>query len=137
MVPHSSEEPDVRLFDVFGTDLVPHYLEGTPTTQMALEAGMPSLDVRVQVVDNMTGRSNVRNLARAFANGFRGIGALLSTQRNSRVHLGATIAVVALGLWVGIGPSDWALLSIAIAAVWIGRGIQYGVGVSVGRGLSR
>ena len=30
------------------------YLEGTPTTQMALEAGMPSLDVRVQVVDNMT-----------------------------------------------------------------------------------
>ena len=27
--------------------------------------------------------------------------------------------MVALGLWVGIGPSDWALLSIAIAAVWI------------------
>ena len=22
-------------------------------------------------------------------------------------------------MWVGIGPSDWALLSIAIAAVWI------------------
>ena len=64
------------------------------------------------------GRLNVRNLPRAFANGFRGIGALLSTQPNSRVHLGATIAVVALGLWVGIGPSDWALLSIAIAAVW-------------------
>ncbi len=61
----------------------------------------------------------MRSLAGAFANGFRGIGALLSTQRNSRVHLGATIAVVALGLWVGIGPSDWALLSIAIAAVWI------------------
>ena len=32
----------------------PPYLEGTPTTQMALEAGMPSLDVGVQVVDNMT-----------------------------------------------------------------------------------
>ena len=61
----------------------------------------------------------MRSLARAFANGFRGIGALLSTQRNSRFHLGATIAVVALGLWVGIGPSDWALLSMAIAAVWI------------------
>ena len=79
----------------------------------------------------------MRDLPRAFFNGFRGIGALLSTQPNSRIHLGATVAAVALGLWAGIGPIEWALLFLAIAAVWIGGGTQYGVGVSFGRGLSR
>ena len=66
----------------------------------------------------------MRSLARAFANGFRGIGALISTQRNSRIHLGATVAVVALGLWVGIGPVEWALLLMAIAAVWIAEALN-------------
>ena len=61
---------------------------------------------------------------RAFANGFRGIGALISTQRNSRIHLGATVAAVALGLWVGIGPIEWALLLMAIAAVWIAEALN-------------
>ena len=64
------------------------------------------------------------NLPRAFANGFRGIGALLSTQPNSRIHLGATVAVVALGLWAGIGPTEWALLFVAMTAVWIAEALN-------------
>ena len=66
----------------------------------------------------------MRDLPRAFFNGFRGIGALLSTQPNSRIHLGATVAAVALGLWAGIGPIEWALLFLAIAAVWIAEALN-------------
>ena len=66
----------------------------------------------------------MRNLPRSFANGFKGIGALLSTQPNSRIHLGATVAVVALGLWAGIGPTEWALLFVAIAAVWTAEALN-------------
>jgi len=52
----------------------------------------------------------------SFADAGRGIRALLA-EPNARVQLTVTFAVVALGLWLGLGARDWALLTLAIALV--------------------
>ncbi len=55
---------------------------------------------------------------RAFRHAFAGLGYLLRTQPNARIHAAATASVVALGLWLGLGALSWALLAAAITVVW-------------------
>ena len=57
--------------------------------------------------------------ARSFGHAFRGLAALLASQHNSWIHAAATVAVVALGLWLAVSRLEWALLVLAIAAVWV------------------
>jgi diacylglycerol kinase len=66
--------------------------------------------------NNKTLRSNSR--AAAFRNAFRGWRYVLRTQSNAWIHTAATIAVVALGIWLQLEPRDWALLLFAIGLVW-------------------
>lgn len=54
----------------------------------------------------------------AFRNAFAGLAHTLRSQRNARIHLLATLAVLVVGLWLGIDPPGWALLLLAMAAVW-------------------
>jgi diacylglycerol kinase len=54
----------------------------------------------------------------AFGHAFRGWGHALKTQHNAWIHSFITIAVVALGLWLGLPPRDWAVLVLAIAMVF-------------------
>jgi diacylglycerol kinase (ATP) len=49
----------------------------------------------------------------------RGIALLLRTQANVRIHLFATVAVIAMGLALRITRGEWALLAFAIGIVWI------------------
>ena len=57
-------------------------------------------------------------LERSFRNAFSGISYALRTQRNARIHLGITLAVLVLGTWLQIGIEDWVPLIIAVGLVW-------------------
>lgn len=57
--------------------------------------------------------------ARSFGHAFRGLAALLASQHNAWIHAAATVAVVAAGLWLDVSRTDWALLALAIAGVWV------------------
>jgi diacylglycerol kinase len=54
----------------------------------------------------------------AFGHAFRGWYHVLQTQHNAWIHSAAATVVVALGLWLGLPPRDWAVLVLAIAMVF-------------------
>ena len=56
---------------------------------------------------------------RSFGFAFGGLLYALRTQGNIRVHLLASIIVVASGFGFGIGPVEWAILVGAIGLVWM------------------
>jgi len=56
-------------------------------------------------------------LARSFRFAFQGIAYLFRSQPNARIHLTITLAVVAVGLWVGLPARDWAVLAITVGLV--------------------
>lgn len=53
----------------------------------------------------------------SFKYAFRGIGTLLATQMNARIHLAALVVVIVAGLLVGLSLVEWALVSLAVAMV--------------------
>lgn len=59
----------------------------------------------------------VRRL-RSIAHALRGLGHLVRTQGNARVHLAATVAVCIAGLVFGIDRTEWLWLVVAISLVW-------------------
>ena len=61
---------------------------------------------------------------RSFGHAFRGIGVLLSTQPNARIHAAATILVVAAGALFGISTAEWALIALAVAIVWAAEALN-------------
>ncbi|MCU0841330.1 MAG: diacylglycerol kinase family protein [Thiobacillaceae bacterium] len=52
-----------------------------------------------------------------FVHAFRGLGMLAATQRNFRVHLLATLAVLLAGWHFGVGATEWALLALCVFSV--------------------
>jgi diacylglycerol kinase (ATP) len=56
---------------------------------------------------------------RSFGYAISGLKALLLGERNMLVHLLATLAVIAMGLWYRLSTERWCLLLFAIAGVWI------------------
>lgn len=67
------------------------------------------------------------SLTKSFRNAFSGISYVLRTQRNARIHLGITSAVVVLGVWLGLEIMQWALLTIATGLVWTAEFINTAV----------
>ena len=66
-------------------------------------------------------------LARSFGHAFRGIGILLRTQANARIHAAATVLVVAAGFWFGLSPGEWCAVVAAIGLVWAAEGANTAV----------
>jgi undecaprenol kinase/diacylglycerol kinase (ATP) len=60
-----------------------------------------------------------RNLVDSFRHAFAGLWYALRTQRNSRIHLTVAIGVVALGLWLGLSYTQWAVLTLTIGFVLV------------------
>lgn len=58
-----------------------------------------------------------RNIRESFRFAFSGLWYALRTQRNVRIHLIIAAGVVALGLWLGLSPTLWAVLALAIGFV--------------------
>ncbi len=55
---------------------------------------------------------------RSFGHAFRGLGLLLRTQHNARIHAVASVLVVAAGTVFRISPTEWTLIVLAILCVW-------------------
>ncbi len=55
---------------------------------------------------------------RSFRYAFAGLGHMLRTQPNARIHAAATLLVTALGLWLRLDALSWALLAAAVTVVW-------------------
>ena len=63
-------------------------------------------------------------LLRSFGYAFRGLGILLRTQANARIHAAATVLVVAAGFWFRISRGEWCAVLAAIGLVWTAEGVN-------------
>jgi diacylglycerol kinase (ATP) len=54
----------------------------------------------------------------AFGHAFRGWGHVLRTQHNAWIHSVFAAIVIAVGLWIGLPPRDWAIIVLTIAMVF-------------------
>jgi diacylglycerol kinase (ATP) len=61
---------------------------------------------------------------RSFRHAARGVGFLLRTQHNARIHLVATLLVVALAWWLRVSAADWRWLVVAIVLVWAAKAMN-------------
>lgn len=64
-------------------------------------------------------RSEIYDRAKSFHYAFEGWWFVLRTQHNAWIHAVVTLAVVVVGLWVGLPMRDWATLILAVMAVWM------------------
>jgi len=55
--------------------------------------------------------------AESFRHAIRGVATLVASQHNARIHAAVTLAVVVLGLVLGVSRLEWALLALAIGLV--------------------
>ena len=62
--------------------------------------------------------------ARSFRSALAGMRVLVASQRNAWIHGAATIAVVALGVYLGLSAAQWALVTVAVASVWTAEAIN-------------
>ncbi len=60
-----------------------------------------------------------RNILEAFRFAFSGLWYAWHTQRNTRIHLSIAAGVIALGLWLGLSPTQWAVLALTIGFVLV------------------
>jgi diacylglycerol kinase len=66
-----------------------------------------------------TGRGPIARFLLGFAYALRGLWYALRTQRNARVHLACALAVTLAGVLLRLSASEFAMLYIAIAGVFI------------------
>jgi diacylglycerol kinase (ATP) len=64
-------------------------------------------------------RSEIHDRAKSFHYAFEGWWFVLRTQHNAWIHAVVTLAIVALGLWLGLPRRDWAILILTFMAVWM------------------
>ncbi len=62
--------------------------------------------------------------ARSFRSALAGIHVLVGSQRNAWIHVAATVAVVALGLYLGLSAAQWAIVTVAVASVWTAEAVN-------------
>jgi diacylglycerol kinase len=60
-----------------------------------------------------------RNIIESFRFAFSGLWYALRTQRNTRIHLTIAAIVVAMGLWLGLTLTEWAVVALAIGFVLV------------------
>jgi diacylglycerol kinase (ATP) len=60
----------------------------------------------------------------SFRPAFRGALILVKSQHNARVHLVATILVVALGLIVELSSGEWLAIILAVGMVWCAEALN-------------
>lgn len=66
----------------------------------------------------MTFKTFILSRIAAFGHAFRGWGHVLRTQHNAWIHSTIAAAVIAVGLWIGLPPRDWAIIVLTIAMVF-------------------
>lgn len=61
---------------------------------------------------------------RSFGFAVEGVRHLIATQPNAWIHSVATVGVVAVGLGVGLGRIEWAIIALTIAVVWFAEAMN-------------
>lgn len=61
---------------------------------------------------------------KSFTHALAGLSDLVRTQHNARIHLLATVVVFALAWLFDLTPLEWAVLILAIAAVWVAEALN-------------
>jgi diacylglycerol kinase len=59
----------------------------------------------------------LKGLIDSFRYAFAGISHATATQRNFRIHIGISLAVIAAGLWLSITGLEWAIIAVTIGVV--------------------
>ena len=59
-----------------------------------------------------------KNRWHSFICAVNGLVYTLRTQRNTRIELAATVAVIIAGVWLDIRPVEWALLALTVGMIW-------------------
>ncbi len=67
---------------------------------------------------------DLSRLVRSFLFAFEGLGYVLRTQPNARIHALITLLVIVLGLWLRLEPVDWAILVLTMMVVWVAEFIN-------------
>ncbi len=65
-----------------------------------------------------------RRMINVFGCAINGLRLMVRTQRNAKIHLIGTIAVVFAGFALRVSESDWCWLIASIAAVWTAEAIN-------------
>jgi diacylglycerol kinase len=73
----------------------------------------------------------LKALFRSFGFALAGIGFLLRTQRNARIHVVVGAIACGLGAWVHISRVEWALIVFTIALVLILEGLNTAVEAAI------
>lgn len=68
--------------------------------------------------------SPIRKRLRSFRYATRGLGSMLASEPNARIHALATGLVVAAGVGFGIDRAEWLAVVLAIGAVWTAEGMN-------------
>ena len=75
----------------------------------------------------VSARSSVRARLKSFRHAFAGLGTLLREQHNARIHLLATLLVLGLAARLEVTRTDWVLLLLTIAMVWLAEALNSGL----------
>src|SRR5690349_10305904 len=76
-------------------------------------------------------RFSAMPLIRSFGYAFAGIGFLLRTQRNARIHVVVGAIACALAGWLRVSRVEWALIAFTIALVIILEGLNTAVEAAI------
>ena len=63
--------------------------------------------------------NEVYNRAKSFQYAFDGWWYVLRSQHNAWIHAVVSVVVLGLGLWLGLSRTDWAIIILAMMAVWM------------------
>ena len=85
---------------------VPRQLRGG-TTAMSWRPG--ATPPRFRLIDRL----------RSFRCALSGLGHLIRTEHNAWIHAAATVAVLPIGLWLGLSAAEWRWILLAVALVWM------------------
>ncbi|MCG8545884.1 MAG: diacylglycerol kinase family protein [Alphaproteobacteria bacterium] len=69
-------------------------------------------------------RFSVSARLKSFAHAFDGLRTLIRQEHNARIHLIATVCVVAAGFAIGLDGSDWRWIILAIGWVWFAEAMN-------------
>jgi diacylglycerol kinase len=64
-------------------------------------------------------RSQPGTLIESFRHAFAGLAHALRTQRNARIHVLVAVAVIVLGVALGIEPIKWAMIVLTVGFVFV------------------
>lgn len=63
----------------------------------------------------------------SFRHAFAGWWYVLRTQHNAWIHAIASLAILGVALWLGLGSIEWAILILTIAVVWVAEFVNTAV----------